>query len=251
MSIERQRGSHERRGLPVLAWFAVLLAGTAAADDGVRYLSAGWQLDSPLGASGGILLGLIGPSGWWRLDIGLDAGGLGCSADDVMRRRGEGWTLAGAQGGGFYQAWHAPWRRIRAGTIAALEQMVLHWSSAQHDGATRRDREPQRWRPSFYCENVGEVAVDLKDLHVIDVLDGESATVRSAGPGGLRRRLVVRGQGRGGEGIRVQLRKDGSVLVVSSRRWPGRLTVTTTAEERIVVPAEAYLPLWPLADFLP
>ena len=69
--------------------------------------------------------------------------------------------------------------------------------------------------------------------------------------GDLRRRLAARGLGRGGDGLVLSLRWDEGGLVATSARWPGRLVLRRTGGEAAELPPEAFLPLWPLAEFLP
>ena len=123
-------------------WVTFSLKADCASGHIARWLVADWQLDSPLGASEGILIALVEPSGWWRLDIGINAGISGISAVDVINRQGEGWTLAGAEAGGFSQPWHAPWRPVGQQTTAALETLTLHWASGPPDAVDETARTP-------------------------------------------------------------------------------------------------------------
>jgi hypothetical protein len=252
---------HPRRFAPLLAALATLVCGSAAtpgdvagagltpADTAPASLVEGrWSLQTPLGDAAGPLLLVLGPGAAWRLEIGLESAAGQAPATDLLGRRGEGWTLTGDTEGGFQQAWHAGWRSLGSPAAGMLGDLLRFWVAgpdAQPSVATVR-----RWRP---VPRSAAATVPAPAL-AIWFAASELPTVTSPSPVArhdLRRRLTVRGLGRGGEGLALRTCWRGADLQITTARWPGRLTLVAGDTRQVEAPPEVFLPLWPLADLLP
>jgi hypothetical protein len=223
-----------------------ILAGCLAARIGAQPLAtegqAGWSLASPLATSRGIALWLDDGAGSWRLEIAVAQDGDPAVAD-LLERRGEGWTVACAGGSSvLLQPWGKPWRETGADFAAAAATVLARWEGS---GATTHPaRRP--WRATSVRDGEPEGAL------VVEALPDDWNPAGGAGNagGGLRRELATRGRGRGGLGLRLRLARtlDGG-LALTSARWPGRLSLMRPVlSRRPDVPAEAYLPIWSLAE---
>jgi hypothetical protein len=224
---------------------AVLAAGLAAAADGQSLATEGratWQLSSPLVSARGLALWLNDGAGSWRLEIGV-AEDTNQSVAELFARRGNGWTLACAGGSSvLLQPWGEPWREAGPDFGTAVAAVLGRWegSTAEVCSASVLWRAgPARVVTEREAITVGELPDDWNP----------GAAAGAAG-GNLRRELTARGRGRGGPGLRLRLgRTQDGDLELTSARWPGRLHLSpATSSRRADVPAEAYLPIWSLAE---
>jgi len=224
----------------------ILLATVPAVADAApprpvaRLVSGQWQAISPLGRVSGPYLSLSDGHGSWRPALAWPDEGM---RPDLLRRHGRGWTLCGGPGAAFVQTWSSPWNQVGAGTAGflsalsrTLEQAQGPWprESSTAPASVRLilpswDELPASWRPP---------------------------TRRLADRGRLRRDLIERGLGAGGDGLVVVARDHRGGLRLTSARWPVTIELVPDADvppraEGWIPPAEAFLPLWPLADLLP
>lgn len=184
-----------------------------------------WRLDTPLGAvAGAWLLVQDEAAGAWRLELGVVEEGPGGPPADLRRRQGRGWTFCGLDDQTFVQTWHGKWWQAGPSTAAFLRELA----TVAMDGPRRLvlatwDDLPPDWRPPG----------------------------REPPPGGLlRRRLVSRGLGRGGDGLVVSVAARDEGVRLTTTRWPVSIEVASpTCRRGDDLPAEAFLPLWSLADF--
>jgi hypothetical protein len=175
--------------------------------------------------------------------VALDEDGQRVARDDLLQRRGRGWTLAGQPVGGFVQPWSEPWRAVGPAAAAAFGGVLDRWRGAVADDDP--PARPRRWRPA------PQHADQVVTLTGWDDLPAEwRLAARPRQGGDLRRRLTARGLGRGGDGVVLRLRRLEGALVARSNRWPGTLTLAAPGHEAATLPPEAFLPLWPLAEFL-
>jgi hypothetical protein len=239
------------RGLTI--GLCLLLAnGSDATDDGstARLGSGAWHLQTPWYEAAGWAIILLTDDGCWRLDCALSDPGWQADRGDVERRQGDGWTLVGDVAGGFAQPWRSPWRQIGRDASLAMATLVDWWlagDTAPPLGPTsRRWRQPRAHRP---------LGVELPDPAAVPFYrtGAESGGGRSGEEpvAELRNRLITRGRGRGGAGLRLLAHWADGALVLRSTRWPGNLRCEPVRTELLRVPVEAFLPLWPLADVLP
>jgi hypothetical protein len=206
-----------------------------------------WLLETPLGEASGPFLVARTPDGaFWRCEVALVEDGRWPSREDILRRRGRGWTITHTPDGSFAQPWNEPWQELGGATARSLGQLIDRWRGVDlREFATWS--YPRRWRPREPWQPRPVVLDDWGGLPASWRPPGEGPDT----VGHLRRRLVTRGLGRGGEGLVLELRWDQAALVATTARWPGRLSLNRTGSEPAALPAEAYLPLWPLAQFLP
>ena len=198
-----------------------------------RLVEGQWTLRTPLGEVTGVVLLVqaaddpAGPPAW-RCEVAVAEDGRPPAAEAVRRRHGRGWTVTGGAGGGMVQPWSGPWRQLGAEAAAALGELMGAWAepTAGRDRVVLRSWEalPASWRPT----GMG---------------DGTMGT--------LRRELTTRGRGRGGAGAVLRLVRAGRGLEITTVRWPATLEVGPPVATAVLVPPEAFLPLWPLADILP
>ncbi|MBK7046093.1 MAG: hypothetical protein IPH48_06160 [bacterium] len=238
------------RKLRRLAWLATALLGlvtapaTAGAQPGASpdssaeagaesliLVLADWRVEALGRQAAGRAAWVTGPAGDLRVDLLVDEAGADPGAGapaDLLTRAGRGWTLVAGQGDeGLYGAWDREWRTPPSG-LAALARAVTDpaWSTAAGGGSRRL-----------------VLAAD------------PAATPEAAGAPvpAFRRAQARRGRGGGGPGERLtvsSLGTPGALRVRSSRR-PGRLEVVPTARRAALgVPAEVFLPWWPLAEVL-
>jgi len=214
---------------------ALVLTAATTAMAGSHEIAGDWQFKTPLGDARGRLLIMIDETaGSWRLELLVDEGVVPPTRDHLLRRHGRGWTFCGSAGQAFVQTWSEAWREVGPRTeafLAALVRLPLARSRQQlvepRRSMLRSWRElPESWRPP-------------------------SRTVGRRGD--LRRRMIERGLGGGGDGLVVTARRCDEGLELTSRRWPVTVTLgaLTLHEDRWELPAEAFLPLWPLVDVLP
>ncbi len=167
-------------------------------------------------------------SGAWRLEIALADGAAPTLPADLRRRHGRGWTLCGGPDGAFIQPWNEKWRQVGPATAGFLDQLAATLTPPAEAGRQRLvltswDDLPAGWRPPGPPAPVG---------------------------GRLHRHMVVRGLGRGGDGLVVTVDPTGTGLRLTTTRWPVVLEARPgDATRRGDLPAEAFLPLWPLAEF--
>ncbi len=229
-------------GLSWLLGFVVGAPGSTAAPLEARQLTGSWRLQSPAGEGEGVLVALVGGDSW-RIDLAVVDLGSPEAMAQLRRRLGDGWTLASAAAeGGLLQPWHAPWRRFDHGTARAVGALLERWAAGPP--VPSRSEERRRWRSATRRE---PAELHWPDLQILGTPPPASATAQGA----WRRRLVVRGRGRGGDELRLQLRWEGRQLVATTTRWPGRLEIAPASETIVRVPPEAFLVLWPLAEVLP
>lgn len=210
-----------------LVLLAVAVAASSARADTDHYQGQ-WRLASPLGGLEGVWLLVHDASAdAWRLELAVDQGdGLPPSAD-LQRRHGRGWTLCGLASDAFVQPWHGKWWQASPATADFLRELAM---VARATGAPSRrlviatwDDLPPSWRPPGREPPEG---------------------------GRLRRQLVTRGLGRGGDGLVVTAAALAGGVRLTTTRWPVHIDIAPPAHRRGAdLPAEAFLPLWPLADF--
>lgn len=237
----------------ILLGLGLLAAGCAlpAAGSEADLVLARWRLQTPLGEAGGPLLAAVSKVRGWRLEVGVQAAAGDTVVPDLGRRLGEGWTLCAGNDGAFRKPWHEPWRTLDPRTADALADLLAAWLAGPPRGRPQAVRAGRRWRPAPDPPRRSIVLPDAQRI-LSDRDPGHGA----AGPGpdgrgALRRRLVARGLGRGGDDLLIRLRWDQGRLVLTTNRWPLRLTIAAAASDTVSLPEEAYLPLWPLAEFLP
>lgn len=232
-----------RCALAVLLVFVLAIPSVAAQETGL--MQGWWRAVSPLGEISGPFVALDDGQGSWRLDLLLPGRSEATAGNqrDLLRRHGEGWTLCGAPSAAFVQTWSSPWHQVGPATADFLGELAHRLRCAQRSlsGTAVGDRRssrlilasweelPERWRPP---------SRRLQDR------------------GRLRRDLVERGLGAGGDGLVVTARDQGGSLRLTSTRWPVTIVLEPVTPELAVPegwipPAEAFLPLWPLADLLP
>jgi hypothetical protein len=221
-----------------------------AADSRAQLFFGQWSVQTPMGTAGGPVLCLVEQQRSWRLDFLVDSGDLDKPVEDLLKRRGEGWTLAGGQNGGFSQPWHQPWRQLSSTSTAAMHELILMMITDQNHQEELDKPTPRRWRRPLPERDARITIADWRDLIVLPDRHGRDADPMRSSRGDLRRRSVIRGLGRGGEDLCLNLRRNGPRVVLSTARWPGSLVIMLKEERRMVVPTEAFLPLWPVADFL-
>ena len=239
----------DRRVLVVACMlFCVLARPSLAATESDRLQHGRWRLETPLGTATGPCLVVenagedAGDS--WRCEIAMAEGGAWPSPEDVLHRRGRGWTITATPDGSFVKPWSEPWRQLGPAAGQAFASMLREWNGAA--AAAARTTERHRWR---LRESTRPEPVILDDWAGLP--DAWRPPGEGVGDGGvLRRRLTARGRGRGGDGLVLDLRWEGDDLVATSARWPGRVVLIKTGAEPVDVPPEAFLPLWPLAEFL-
>jgi len=234
-----------------VGWLAVIaiLGGTtaiaqAADDDADTVWIGSWRLETPLGTAHGTLLYLVADRGAWRCELAVAEAGDEPRRTDLLHRRGRGWTLVGGPDGGYVQPWDEGWQALASASEGALAQLLRVWT-----GASPRSGPAGRGPGAPGGRSPGPQPVVLDRWEDLPADWRPPDELPSTG-GDLRRRLTSRGRGRGGPGLVLYLRPRAAALEVGTTRWPGRLTVAGPVHEVADVPAEAYLPLWPLADFL-
>lgn len=214
------------RRWPLVVIALAVAATTAGA--GTDLFQGRWRLSSPLGGIEGVWLLVHDASAEaWRLELAVDDRGEAPAAADLRRRRGRGWTLCGRNDAAFVQPWHGKWWQASPATAGFLRQLAM---VARPAGPSSRrlvvdtwDDLPPSWRPPGRQPPEG---------------------------GRLRRELVTRGLGRGGDGLVVTAAAHASGVSLSTTRWPVRVEIDPPAHRLGPdLPAEAFLPLWPLADF--
>ncbi len=234
-----------------LAWLASALLGLvtapatagaqpgappdSSAEAGVEALIlvlADWRVEALGRQAAGRAAWVTGPAGDLRVDLLVDDAdadpGAGAPGD-LLARAGRGWTLVTGQGDeGLYGAWDREWQAPPAG-LAALARAVTDpaWSTAAGRSGSRRL----------------VLAADPADSPEVG---GTPVPV-------FRRAQARRGRGGGGPGERLTVSPMGmpGQLHVRSTRRPGRLEVVPTARRAALgVPAEVFLPWWPLAEVL-
>jgi len=198
----------------------MLLASTAWA--ATSEAEGTWRLESPLGEVAGTwLLVRDEAAGAWRFEVGLDDRDPGA---DLRRRQGRGWTFSGLLDEAFVQPWHGSWWQAGVATAAFLQGLAtVAIDPPRRLVLTTWEDLPVAWRPPG----------------------------REPPPGGLlRRQLVRRGLGRGGDGLVVSVAERNAGVRLTTTRWPVSIEVGLPTRRRgSDLPAEAFLPLWSLADF--
>lgn len=230
----------------------LFLVGAVSADevsrDNLRH--GRWQVETPLGTAVGPCLYVedVADTANWRCEIAVAESGSWPTHDDVLRRHGRGWTLTGGSDGGFMQPWDEPWQQLGASVTRSLVDLLRRWSRGPvlRDDVLGDDEIYRRWRRR---PSLSPVTVSFDDWTGLPAA-WRPPTSGTPASGALRRRLTARGTGRGGDGVVLNLRWEDERLAVTSARWPGRITIEGVGSETVEVPAEAFLPLWPLVEFL-
>ena len=234
-----------------LAWLAATLLGlvavpvaaqdqpgatpdssAAAPAETLLLVLADWRVEALGRQASGRAAWVTGPAGDLRVDLMVDDAGADPGAGapaDLLARVGRGWTLVAGQGDeGLYGAWDREWQAPPAG-LAALARAVTDpaWSTAAGRSGSRR--------------------------LVLAADPAASPEVGGTPVPAFRRAQARRGRGGGGPGERLTVSPMGmpGQLHVRSTRRPGRLEVLPTARRAALgVPAEVFLPWWPLAEVL-
>lgn len=238
-----------RPGLPLLAAFLLLTLSAAAlagspATEGV----AGWRLDSPLVSAAGTALWLVDGAGSWRVEIG-QATEHHPDVEDLLTRQGTGWTLACAGPAAvLMQAWGEPWQEVDGAMAATVARLLARWGGqiTAMPAAPPAARRP--WRAASGRAPAAQT-LTIDQLPAAWSVPGEPLAhqdCRSA----LRRALTLRGRGRGGPGLRLDVTTAPSGgLELTSPRWPATVHLEPAVlNHRSDVPPEAFLPIWSLAD---
>jgi hypothetical protein len=258
-----------RRSAPELATFPVRLAVAAiltlagilppalrdadaavppAATSLATVVHGTWRLESPLGEVAGPFLVVQERQGLsYRCEIAVAEQGRWPTRDELDQRRGRGWTLTRTPESSFVQPWSEPWRELGAEAAGACGELIARWRVGDLEDFAIPWSRPRRWRPRQELRPRPVVLDDWAGLPA--AWRPPARGTEQAGQ--LRRRLTTRGLGRGGDGLVLDLRWEGEELVATSARWPGRLVLRESGSEQLALPAEAYLPLWPLAEFRP
>lgn len=239
----------ERRRVTAFVLAVVVLAVVNGATAGRVLLSHGrWSLATPLGEAAGPFL-VVDDHGaaTWRCEIAVAESGGWPDRQDLMRRQGRGWTITSTPDGSFVQPWDGPWRELGGSAARSLGELIGRWLAGDRSASGASGTRPDRWRP---VEAWRPCPVVLREWTGLPA-DWRPVDDGPATGGALRRRLVARGRGRGGDGLVLDLRWMGDDLVATTARWPGRIALRRTGNESAELPVEAYLPLWPLAEFLP
>ncbi|MBD3221182.1 hypothetical protein GF314_08040 [bacterium] len=225
------------RALLAVALVAVLAGpGSAATDD----VTGRWILRTPLGDVGGLYRVLLeAGTGRYRLEVALQESDQSPTPETIAHRRGRGWTVCGGPDGSFVQAWSERWHQVgprAGGFLAELAALPVAWSRRDADGGARAATRPL-------------VLTDWRDLPE----DWRPVDWRPTRGNRLRRHMVTRGLGRGGPGVKLRADLEGPLLTLTTARWP--VTIEAGVARHLGDgpdwPAEAYLPLWPLAEFRP
>lgn len=237
-------------------WFlALLLMVVWSPASGSETMSASlrdgvWQLSSPLGEISGPLIVLQDHDGSsWRCEVGLQDQAMVDPRSDLLHRTGRGWTITCSEGEGFIQPWNDAWHPLGSEVTETFQQMIVAWEMGISPGEPAAPPSfRHRWQATPHHGQTHQVLVldSLDDLPASWQLQPRS----SHETGHLRRRLTTRGRGRGGEGVVLKLTVEEGNLNITSVRWPGRLVLVRQGWVPMPAPPEAYLPLWPLADFI-
>ena len=228
-----------------MALIAIAAPRPATAGDQVTLQRARWTVNTPLGDAHGVVAVIQAADGRWRCDVLLDEG-QGTTADDVLERRGRGWTLTGHPEGGVVQPWGEPWRTTGPALAEALAEVLADWSGGPWSDAAAVGA-PRRWRTTAPRGPRTVVVPQWTDLPA--AWRPESHTAPTGGA--LKRRLTGRGRGRGDDGGVLRLSPGEGGLLITSSRLPGTLRLDWPVGAVTDLPDEAFLPLWPLADLLP
>lgn len=218
-------------------------AGLATADTLVSEGVAGWRLDSPLTATAGSVLWLVDDAGSWRVEIAVDAERQS-DEEDLLTRRGQGYTLTcAAPAAVLWQPWGEPWQDTDAALGPTVADLLARW------GGTG-DPEPvtRPWRAVGGRARRAEVLTIERLPAAWSVADPQASAQDRRSE--LRRALAARGRGRGGPGLRLEVSTTASLgLELTSTRWPVTLHLDpAVVHRRSDVPAEAFVPIWSLAD---
>ena len=241
-----ERGRCRRRGLAAmaLAVLAIPAQGDVQAHAALAQEGA-WRLESALGAVSGRFLVVrdqVGES--WRLEVGVDEGGVPVDEASLLARRGRGWTFCGGDEGAFVQPWHEAWEPLGPATARFLASLLqaLQREDGRGGGTTAPGMLANRRAPA-------RIVLETWD----DLPPAWRPPRRGPGPsaGRLRTRLVARGLGRGGPGLVLDHEVAGPVQRLTSARWPATIELRPDPGHTLPqLPPEAYLPLWPLAVFV-
>ena len=241
MNADRVRGA--LAGIGVVVGLLVCGCSAAVAQDA----DGAWTLSSPLGTVSGRVLVLRGADDRWRCEMAPHGTTTPVTRQTLLHRRGQGWTLVASPEAGFVQPWHEPWRKTGPEAGAALGELFALWLDGV-PSAGAPSEEKARWRlagPAF------PATVELDSWAALPTDWRPPGRATTAGQGRLRKRMTARGRGHGGDGLRFLIRWVDGCFEMTTAQWPGRLETDPPVQESVTVPAEAYLPLWPLADFLP
>lgn len=211
-----------RRLLPVLLLMGAFPAAAqdaAPADVAGSLLVARWQAGAFGREAGGVLAVIDDGAGQVRAEV-TDGDAV---LPMLLDREGRGWTVVlSADGQALLMPWGERWRSLEPrahGLLSAVAGALAEPPPAPGAGRSRRLTVPDPQTPD------------------------------------LRRRLAVRGRGRGGPGetLRLQWRdRPGEPwLEIRSARRPGSLQFGAPSLVPVTYPAaESFVPLWPLRDLL-
>jgi len=233
-----------------LLWMAISLPASGSETMSASLRDGAWKLSSPLGEISGPLIVLQDHDGSsWRCEIGLHDQAMVDPRRDLLHRTGRGWTITCSAGEGFMQPWNDAWHPLGREVTDTFQQMIVAWEKGLSPA------EPASQSSSRHRWQASPLAGQKHQVLVLDSLDDLPASWQiqpssSQETGHLRRRLTTRGRGRGGDGVVLKLSIEDGNLNITSVRWPGRLVLVRQGWVPMTTPAEAYLPLWPLADFI-
>ena len=249
-----------RKGFVVgLALVAVAASGVDASAlgrlDPGTWAEGEWTLVSPLGTIEGRWLLITGALGHaCRCELAVTEAGRPALPDDLIVRRGRGWTLCvgddGSTGGhGFVQSWEEGWQPAGPEALAAIAGILNATDDGQHmDQGDMRGLLSSRLTRRGYRERPERVVLGSWDGLPESWRPPDEGTTGTGG--GLRRRLASIARGRGAEGLVLQLQLRGGELLATSVRWPGRLVLRQSSRRNApTLPAEAFLPMWPMDTF--
>lgn len=219
------------------------------------YLAA-WRAEAVGRAVEGSACWIVGGGGELRIEVGF-GGTDGAPIERLFSQVGDGWSLVlGEPGQGTINPWAEAWREVTPG----LESWVRAFLLCSGQEISRPADGSGGARPRFLLKR--RSADVYRWIAPRLALDSRTVSAGSVPAAGFRKSLVRRGSGRGSEQEIVRLEvfrpagpvtgwAPGTRLRAASSRRPGHLEWTilrrSTAFE---APAEVFLPLWPLAQFI-
>lgn len=201
---------------------------------------------------------IVGKAGELRLEASLDTGGEDRPAENLFYQQGQGWSLIlGQPGEGTFNPWAEAWQEVHPGLEAWMRAALL-CPGRRSDSATSRGTA---YRPRF-CRPTQPMSV-YRWVAPRLTFGGRDQTDSDSGrTGRFRQSMVRRGTGRGADREIARLEVfhpaprvagwiAGTRLRLVSSRRPGYLEWTILQRSPgFEAPPEAFLPLWPLSEFV-